>query len=188
MEQTRGGFPGSRLTVGKHDQTTLESIQFNEEIQRIVAPTPENASSFTALLELPPTQAMELLHSPNCDVGAAQTSASEEHLSDINDQKPHLLNSFNRNLTFPSNTALIERAAKFSMFAEENSPPERASLAPLDSGANLNIVKNEPPEADSNPSSTVGFVSDAAIESMNERAAKRKEREKKVPELQASEN
>ncbi|KAF7818990.1 transcription factor bHLH48-like isoform X1 [Senna tora] len=177
MEPTTAGLPGSSLTVSEHDQTALESIQFNEEIQRIIAPAPENTSSFTALLELPSTQAMELLHS------TAAASASGEPLCDIHDQKPpHLFHSLTRNLTSPSDTALIERAAKFSVFAEENSPPdEEASLAPPpNSGANLNRVKNEPPETDSNPSSTKEFVSDPAIENANDRAAKRKEREKKV--------
>lgn len=148
-EQSTVGFRGSTPDGG----LVLESIQFNDEIQGIVSPVPapENASSFTALLELPPTQAVELLHSPNVN------------------QKPYLLGSFNGNLTFPSNAALIERAAKYSVFAGENnnSPP----------------VKNEPQETDSNPCSTQGYVSDPAVENKNQRcaAAKRKEREKKVP-------
>ncbi|XP_057438719.1 transcription factor bHLH48-like isoform X1 [Lotus japonicus] len=146
-EQSTVGFRGST----PDGVLVLESIQFNDEIQGIVSPVPapENASSFTALLELPPTQAVELLHSPNVN------------------QKPYLLGSFNGNLTFPSNAALIERAAKYSVFAGENnnSPP----------------VKNEPQETDSNPCSTQGYVSDPAVENKNQRsaAAKRKEREKK---------
>ncbi|XP_061346458.1 transcription factor bHLH48-like [Gastrolobium bilobum] len=141
------------------EQTTLESIQFNEEIQGIMAPAPETASSFTALLELPPTQAVELLHSPE-----------RRHVSN---PKPYPLNAFGcggegSNLTFPSNTELIERAARFSVFAGENSPPTG--------------VKNEPPETDSNKSSTQGggCVSDSAVEDVNPKGTKRKEREKKV--------
>lgn len=187
MEQATGGLSGSSLNVREHDQTAFESIQFNEEIQRIIAPAPENAGSFTALLELPPTQAMELLYSPNCDGAGAAASASGEPLNDINNQK-YPFHSFSRNLAFPFNTALTERATKFSVPNEENSLPEEASLAPLNSSASLNTVKNEPPEADSNPSSTEGFVSNAAIEDKNERAAKRKEGEKKVPELHSSKN
>lgn len=146
MEQATVGLSGSI-----HD----DSVQFDEEIQGIMvpAPAPENASSFTALLELPPTLAVELLHLP--------------------EQKPYLPNSSNGNLTFPTNAALIERAAKFSVFAGENSSPGDSRLFPVES------VKNEPQETDSNPCSTQECVSDPA-ENKNQRNVKRKEREKKV--------
>ncbi|KAI4300738.1 hypothetical protein L6164_034078 [Bauhinia variegata] len=180
MEQTTGGLLGSSLPVRQQDETALESIQFNEEIHGIIAPAPENASSFTALLELPPTQAMELLHSPDCEGTAAAASASAKSICQVNDQKPYLFHPFNGNLTFPSNTALIERAAKFSVFAGENSTTEEASSVFPNSGANLEKVKNEPPETDSNPSSTQGLVSDTVVENKNQRATKRREREKKV--------
>ncbi|WVZ05259.1 hypothetical protein V8G54_018605 [Vigna mungo] len=170
MEQAPVGLRGS-----VHEGATLESIQFNEEIQGIMAPAPapENASSFTALLELPPTQAVELLHSPNSD-GARKPPNC--HV------KPYLLNSFDGNLTFPSNAALIERAAKFSVFAGENSTsPGEACLLRAGSGSNLDRVKNEPQETDSNPCSTQGCVSDPVVENKNEKTTvKRKEREKKV--------
>ncbi|AES81414.1 putative transcription factor bHLH family [Medicago truncatula] len=145
MEQATVGLSGSI-----HD----DSVQFDEEIQGIMipAPAPENASSFTALLELPPTLAVELLHLP--------------------EQKPYLPNSSNGNLTFPTNAALIERAAKFSVFAGENSSPGDSRLFPVES------VKNEPQETDSNPCSTQECVSDPA-ENKNQRNVKRKEREKK---------
>ncbi|XP_027349978.1 transcription factor bHLH48-like isoform X1 [Abrus precatorius] len=172
MEQTTGGLRGS-----VHDGITFESIQFNEEIQGIMAPAPapENASSFTALLELPPTQAVELLHAPDSD--ARKPPSCHVGMN----QKPYLLNSFSGNLTFPSNAALIERAAKFSVFAGDNSPPPgEALLVPAGSGSNLDKVKNEPQETDSNPCSTQGCVSDPAVENKNQRTAKRKEREKKV--------
>ncbi|XP_047181244.1 transcription factor bHLH48-like [Vigna umbellata] len=174
MEQAPVGLRGS-----VHEGATLESIQFNEEIQGIMAPAPapENASSFTALLELPPTQAVELLHSPNSD-GARKPPNC--HVS--TNHKPYLLNSFGGNLTFPSNAALIERAAKFSVFAGENSTsPGEACLLRAGSGSNLDRVKNEPQETDSNPCSTQGCVSDPVVENKNEKTtAKRKEREKKV--------
>ncbi|XP_057424314.1 transcription factor bHLH48-like [Lotus japonicus] len=128
------------------EQTTLDSFQFNEEIQGLMAPAPESASSFTALLELPPTQAVDLLHSPPRHV-----SNPEHH-------------TLSENLTFLSNNA-----ARFSVFAAGNSPP------PLQ-------VKRESPETDSNPSSAQGggYVSDPAVENMNPKCVKRKEREKKV--------
>ena len=178
MDQAPGGLRGS-----VHDGATLESIQFNEEIQGIMAPVPapENANSFTALLELPPTQAVELLHSPESDSARKPPNC---HVSA--NQKPYLPNSFGSNLTFPSNAALIERAAKFSVFAGENSPlpPEEACLVPAGTGSvsNLDRVKNEPQETDSNPcsSSRLGCISDPAVENNIQRTAKRKEREKKV--------
>lgn len=181
MEQSTGGLLGSSLAIREQDKSALESIQFNQEIQEIMAPPPENASSFTALLELPPPQAVELLHSPDCDGTTANSSASGKSLCQINNQKPYLFHSFSGNLTFPSNAALIERAAKFSVFAGERSPPEDSSLVAPNSCANLDRVKSEPPETDSNPSSMHGCVSDPAVENQNQRAAKRKEREKKVP-------
>ncbi|XP_028783320.1 transcription factor bHLH48-like [Neltuma alba] len=185
MEQTTGGFTGFNLSAaGERDQATLESIQFNEEIERIIAPAPENISSFTALLGLPPAQAKEILHSPNCDgvTAAAFPTYGEQPLCHINDQKPHILHSSSGTSTLPSNSALIERVAKFSVFAEENSPPEEPNLAPLSPGANLNRVKHEPPETDSNPKPTPVIPSNPSIEHKNERAAKRKEREKKDKE------
>lgn len=180
MEQTTGGLPGSSLANREHDKSALESIQFNQEIQGIMALPPENASSFTALLELPPPQAVELLHSPDCGGAAAASSASAKSLCQINNQKPYLLHSFSGNLTFPANAALIERAAKFSVFAGENSNPGDSSVVGRNSGANLDKVKNEPPESDSNPSPMQRCVSDPTFENSNQRAAKRKEREKKV--------
>ncbi|GAU36900.1 hypothetical protein TSUD_331730 [Trifolium subterraneum] len=157
----------------------LDSVQFNEEIQGIMvpAPAPENASSFTALLELPPTQAVELLHLPDCD-GTNSRRLSCCHVS-VN-QKPYLPISSNGNLTFPTNAALIERAAKFSVFAGDNTSPGEMRLFPAVSGPNLETVKNEPQETDSNPCSTQECVSDPAIENKNQRNVKRKEREKKV--------
>jgi len=147
----------------------LEAIQFNEEIQGIIAPAPETASSFTALLELPPTQAVELLHSPE------QAGKPPRH-----NPKPCPLTSFASasasaaNLTFPSNAALIERAARLSVFAGENSNSN--------SNSNSTEIKRELPETDSNPSSTQGggSASDPVLENKDEKGLKRKEREKKV--------
>lgn len=132
------------------EQTTFESIQFNEEIQGIMAPATETANSFTALLELPPTQVVELLHS-----------------SEVTGKppKPYPLTCNTGNLTFPSNAALVERAARFSVFAGENST----------NSTNLPQVKDELPETEEG-----GCVSDPTVENTNSKSAKRKEREKKV--------
>ncbi|KAF8087457.1 hypothetical protein N665_0585s0034 [Sinapis alba] len=43
--------------------TGLESLNFSDEIQQLVTFPPENTGSFTALLEMPATQAMELFTS-----------------------------------------------------------------------------------------------------------------------------
>lgn len=139
---------------------------------------PENASSFTALLELPATQAMELLHSPHSNNGSpAPLSGDPLHRID-EDRKPYRP-SVNGNLTLPSNKALIERAAMLSVFAAGEHSPETSSV-PSNSSANLEKVKSEPAETDSNPDSSQPLVSDPTVENKTQRPTKRKEREKKV--------
>ncbi|XP_057745757.1 transcription factor bHLH48-like isoform X1 [Arachis stenosperma] len=144
------------------EHAALDSIQFNEQIQGLMAPAPESTNSFTALLELPPPQAVKLLHSP--DKAPTGSEKPPCHAS-ILKPYPSIMSIIDgtRKLTFPSNTALIERAARFSVFAGEG------PLAPP-----VAEVKNEPRETDSNPSST---QCDPAVEN---KGAKRKEREKKV--------
>ncbi|CAK8570953.1 unnamed protein product [Lathyrus sativus] len=137
------------------EQTAFESIQFNEEIQGIMAPASETTSSFTALLELPPTQVVELLHSPEI------TGKPPRH---VISPKPYPLTSDTDNLIFPSNTSLVERAARFSVFAGEN-----LANSPLPE------VKDELPEIEEG-----GCVSDRTVENKNSKHAKRKEPEKKV--------
>lgn len=159
------------------EQTTLEAIQFNEEIQGLMAaPAPETANSFTALLELPPTQAVELFHSPERAGKPPRHSPKSYPLTSFaaSASAPATATATaNANLTFPSNAALIDRAARFSVFAGQSS------------NSNSPEVKRELPETDSNPSSTHGgggggSVSDLAVENQNLKTAKRKEREKKV--------
>ncbi|KAI3667440.1 hypothetical protein L6452_42498 [Arctium lappa] len=50
----------------RREEIGVESFQFGEEIQSLmsVVQPPEAGNSFTALLELPPNQAVKLLHSP----------------------------------------------------------------------------------------------------------------------------
>ncbi|KAK1428828.1 hypothetical protein QVD17_17668 [Tagetes erecta] len=50
----------------KREELGMETFQFGEEIQSLmsVIQPPEAGNSFTALLELPPNQAVKLLHSP----------------------------------------------------------------------------------------------------------------------------
>ncbi|KAJ7972261.1 Transcription factor [Quillaja saponaria] len=179
MELPAGTATGPIPTGSQHDETGLNSLQLREEIQRLMNAPPENASSFTALLELPPTQAMELLHLPESVGTTATEIVSPRTITRIDDQKPFLFHPFTGNLTFPSNTDLIERAAKFSVFAGEHSIPEVNSV-PSNSSANLDNVKNEPVETNSNPNLSQPLVSDPTVENENQRAGKRKEREKKV--------
>ncbi|CAL1385034.1 unnamed protein product [Linum trigynum] len=166
MEPLSG--PGAR-SGPTADETALDSVQFGDDIRHLISVPTENASSFTALLELPPNQAVELLHhrSPQ------STRPDSRH------PPPQ---HFNAGLvTFPTNAALIERAAKFSVFAAEEelnngsnaiTSPE-ANSAPSSSSANLQkVVKAEPAEAASCPT--------VAAKDENQRpSSKRKEREKK---------
>ncbi|BFG38191.1 hypothetical protein CerSpe_244650 [Prunus speciosa] len=163
MDPTGATVPGSILPGPE-----FESLQFREEIHRLMAVPPENASSFTALLELPPTQAMELLHlSPEANSTTTPAAISGE---------ARVQHPFNSSLRFPTNPALIERAAKFSIFAGEGSP--ETSSIPSNSGADLEKVKTEPVETDSNPNSSQLTLD--ATKNNQRSSAKRKEREKKV--------
>ncbi|KAG6580825.1 Transcription factor basic helix-loop-helix 60, partial [Cucurbita argyrosperma subsp. sororia] len=168
--EIRVGTVGGSSPIGRQsDDSGLESLQFCEEIQGLMTIPAENASSFTALLELPATQALELLHSPDSAGGATAAVVTDDSVP-----KPYF-SAFNCNLTFPANSALIERAAKFSVLAEEHSPDTTSKVA-----LNLEKVKNEPTtETDSNPNPLQTLISDPAVENTNQRSTKRKEREKK---------
>lgn len=187
MEPSGVTVAGSTAIGAQHGEAGLDSLQFGEEIQRLIAAPPESASSFTALLELPAPQAMELLHhAPDSDRPSTAAAAAAVNLADEPLlRKPsfpshHHHQPFSTsNLTFLSNLDLIERAAKYSVFAGEHSP--ETSSVPSNSSANLDKVKNEPAETDSNPNSSQPPVSDPTAEEKNQRpSAKRKEREKKV--------
>ncbi|XP_057543377.1 transcription factor bHLH48-like isoform X2 [Amaranthus tricolor] len=137
----------------------MENYQFGEEFQKLMI-APENGNgngnSFTALLGLPPNQAMELLTEDSAGIGGG---------GDV--VKRHRISAFNHSLSslpaFPSNQALIERAAKYSVFATEKDSLElKVKSEPLDSGSNPNC---------SDPT--------GGSESEKEKPLKRKEREKK---------
>ncbi|XP_031280201.1 transcription factor bHLH48-like [Pistacia vera] len=177
-------------TIGPSlDPNALDSFQFNEEIQQLMTIPQENASSFTALLELPAPQAMELLHhSPESNDSAAPAPAhSNSHTVTVDAHHTPYHFPVGANLTFPSNIALIERAARFSVFAENinntttdknnhnnnNHSPATTESLPSNSSGNLGKVKNEPAESDSNKPNSPPPAE-------NKRSVKRKEREKKV--------
>ncbi|KAK2653312.1 hypothetical protein Ddye_013168 [Dipteronia dyeriana] len=167
MEPDAGTRPRSITIQPSLDQNALDSLQLNEEIQHLMTVPPENANSFTALLELPAPQAMELLHhSPESNASAA----------------PPYHFSGGANLTFPSNIALIERAARFSVFAaaaaadnNNNNSPETTGSVPSNSTGNPGKVKSEPAESDSNHDNP-----NSPQPSQNQKSMKRKEREKKA--------
>ena len=104
----------------------VESLQFGEEIRRLMAATPDTGSSFTALLELPANQVMEFLHSP--DTVRTPASLAGDHPA-------------------------IERASSFSVFAAAEISPETSSI-PSNLSPHSHVVKLEPVNSDSNPNSS----------------------------------
>ncbi|KAJ4896103.1 Transcription factor bHLH60 [Raphanus sativus] len=130
---------------------------------------------FTALLELPPTQAVELLHFTDPSPSPSQTAVAGIGLDVSPPPPPPLLHSYGA-LTFPSNSLLLERAARFSVMANEqlqngnvSGETTTTSSVPSNSNSNLDRVKTEPGETDS---------SSRRLE--NDRCGKRKEVDKKV--------
>lgn len=155
----------AKVTVVRSDEIGVESLHFGEGIQNLISPPTEAGSSFTALLELPANQAVKLLHLPEPE-----------------ESPPELAGPY----IFPSDVALIDRASKFSIFADS---PDRNSMP-----SNTDKVKQEPVDLDSRPNLFVSdamlnnsdrksnklFVSDAMVNDSNRKSNKRKEREKKV--------
>ncbi|XVF56065.1 hypothetical protein PTKIN_Ptkin06aG0087200 [Pterospermum kingtungense] len=157
----------SNRTASEGDEVAaLESLQFTDEIHRLIAaPSTDNASSFTALLELPAPQAVQLLHSPD----SAKLIAAPN------------VEDFKGSFHFPSNSGLIERAARFSVFAGEgnnnnnnNDKSNSRETTSNNSSANLQkLVKSEPAETETSQP----LVSDPTVE---KQSIKRKDREQKV--------
>lgn len=122
-------------------------------------PTSQNGSSFTALLGLPANQAMELLHELEAghSPGISSPAVAEIWRLQERDQKPLDGLPFGCFPTFPSNPDLVERAARFSVFAAEDSSPQTTSSGRSNSGIYLaKAVKAEPADSDSNPNSSAG--------------------------------
>ncbi|KAG8367922.1 hypothetical protein BUALT_Bualt16G0123100 [Buddleja alternifolia] len=124
-----------------------------DEMHGLISDPETGSSSFTALLELPPPQAVELL---------VKEDFQAEPLP------PPI---------FPSNIALIDRASKYSVFASADNSPENNTVLSASSSMKLDSVKREPLESDSQPNSASPAVSDQSLKS-----TKRKEREKKAKE------
>ncbi|XP_073052213.1 transcription factor bHLH48-like isoform X1 [Primulina eburnea] len=115
-------------------------------------PSETGGSSFTALLELPPPQAVELLVN-----------------EDFQAKTPPPI--------FPSNTALIDRASKFSVFATACNSPEGNCVVSGSCSMKPDVVKQEPLESDSHLNSSKPATSNQSPKSL-----KRKEKERKVNE------
>ncbi|XP_052176417.1 transcription factor bHLH48-like isoform X2 [Diospyros lotus] len=161
MERITGAEVRSASCGEKPEVIPVESLQFGEEIQRLM--TPENGSSFTALLELPANQAMELLHSPEAQPVEDWTCHC----------RPYHPDSLNCTPIFPSDASLLERASMFSVFATADNSPESSSIPP-NSSSNPQKVKAEPLDLDSKPDSSKPHAQNS-----NQKSKKRKEREKK---------
>ncbi|XP_039059174.1 transcription factor bHLH48-like isoform X2 [Hibiscus syriacus] len=158
---------GPHKTASERDEVAaLESLQFTDEIRRLMsAPATDNASSFTALLELPAPQAVQLIHSPD----SAKLTAAPAPAPNVDD--------FKGSFHYPFNSGLIERAARFSVFTGDgNINEDNKSNSPeptsYNSSASLQKpVKSEPAETESSQP----LVSDPTVEN---RRNKRKDREK----------
>ncbi|KAH7660329.1 Myc-type basic helix-loop-helix (bHLH) domain-containing protein [Dioscorea alata] len=128
MEPARSTGAGSGNS-GNYTPEIAETLRFEEEIQSLMrdGSSPANGSSFTALLGLPPNQAVELLHEPG-EIYRRSTAVLPLGCSP----------------TFPSNAALVERAAKFSVFAAAGDSPQASH-----SGSHAPRPKPEPVDSDS---------------------------------------
>lgn len=142
----------------RSNEIALESFQFHDEIHRQMATPTENARSFTALLELPRSRAVELLHLPEpSKSSAAASNGPLEHFF----QYPGA-----GGLCLPANSALVERASTLAVETDASS---------------RKVKVEQLAESDSNPiSSSQLLVSDPPMEDKGQRSAKRKDREKKV--------
>ncbi|KAF8114770.1 hypothetical protein N665_0034s0109 [Sinapis alba] len=149
-----GGF-GARSDGGgsTREATELESLR---------QLPPDNAGGFTALLELPPTQAVKLLHftdSPSSSQAAAIA--------------PPPVHSYGK-LTFPSNSALMdERAARFSTEHQQNGNLSGESSVPSTSS-----VKTEPAETNSSQAVDKRKDSDKKAKSSKKKKKSSEENEK----------
>ncbi|KAH6794633.1 hypothetical protein C2S52_005110 [Perilla frutescens var. hirtella] len=125
-----------------------------DDVHGLISGPPEtDGTSFTALLELPPPQAVELLVKEDFPVKP---------------MPPPI---------FPSNIALIDRASMFSVFSSADNPPESTNILPSSSSVKIDSVKEEPSESEHHRNSSSPAVSNQSLKS-----SKRKEREKKVKE------
>ncbi|RWW14965.1 hypothetical protein GW17_00021217 [Ensete ventricosum] len=153
-----GGSSGvGSVNSGTYTPEIAESLRFEEEIQSLIDPSFDASSaaggSFTALLGLPANQAVELLHHPGPGEPPASAASSSPIAGDLwrlRLVEQHAVTDtlrlpFGCSSTFPSDAALVERAARFSVFATDDSPASS-------SGGGLSPeLKAEPPDSHSPP-------------------------------------
>lgn len=139
-----------------------------DEIRRLISVPPDAGSSFTALLELPANQAVELLvHSPEAAAENPTITLPGEQFGQCPRPPPPPPVA---PLIFPSDTGLVDRAAKFSSLVNSDE----------NSRAKLESVKQEPADSDSHPNSNSSpAVSNPAVD-QTPKSTKRKDRERKV--------
>ncbi|KAI3935179.1 hypothetical protein MKW98_018368 [Papaver atlanticum] len=132
--------------------------------------TTENGNSFTALLGLPPNQAVELLHEP--ELSQNQLIFAMKTNEDL--QKGNLNQNYYTDCSsmFIRSSDLVERASRFSIFTKND---EEMSATNFVVSSNSCELKKEPIDTDSNPDSPLVF-SDSSIKKRS--STKRKEREK----------
>ncbi|CAN8318027.1 unnamed protein product [Cochlearia groenlandica] len=130
--------------------TGIERLNLGGEFRQLTTIPPENNNdgSFTALLEMPANQAMDLLRFNDSSYSQATVNRISGDIS-----------------TFPSNSILLDRAARFSVNISGESAP-----------SNLEIVKAEPEESDSYER----LVKNQSPTQNPNTYGKRKEREKKL--------
>ncbi|XP_077214846.1 transcription factor bHLH48-like isoform X2 [Tasmannia lanceolata] len=182
MDPMRNPSTGSGNS-GNYSEEIEETFQFGEEIRRLMTENniqqsfesiPTNGSFFTALLGLPANQALELLNLP--ESGKSPVISDAEIWRDPEKDVKSLGFSFTCSPTFPSNTDLVKRAAKFSIFAAAEKSPETSS-GPSNSGENSFKFKSEPADSDSNPNSSAIFAI-PALQNDKRQSEKVLEREK----------
>ncbi|KAE8732807.1 Basic helix-loop-helix DNA-binding superfamily protein, putative isoform 2 [Hibiscus syriacus] len=157
---------GSNKTASESDEVAApELLQVTDKICRLMlAPVTNNASSFTALLEPPVLQAVQLIQSPDSSKLIAAPAPAPN------------VDVFKGSFHFPFSSGLIERAAKFSMFTgddigningnnKSNSPEPRSYNS---SASHQKPVKSEPGETET----LQPLVSDPTVEN---RSIKRKD-------------
>ncbi|KAH6818810.1 hypothetical protein C2S51_002413 [Perilla frutescens var. frutescens] len=134
---------------------------FDEFHGLVSGPPVTSGSSFTALLELPPPQAVELL---------VKEDFPAKH------PPPPI---------FPTDIGLIHRASKFSIFASADNSVENNSIISV----SLDAVKHEQPDFDSLRNSSSPADSDQCLKSgkRKEREKKVKESNKKIKNMVANE-
>ncbi|KAL1569347.1 transcription factor bHLH48-like [Salvia divinorum] len=145
--QFRSGISGAKIVF--------------DDIRGLIPDPPEtDGTSFTALLELPPPQAVELLVKEDFPAKTMPLPI------------------------FPSNIALIDRASMFSVFASADNPPDRTNIFSASSS-----VKQEPLESEYHRNSSSPAVSDQSLKSIKrkEREKKVKESTKKSKKVVANE-